>query len=251
MARGPVASPIFGRVNTMKQAIWPSLLLFALAACGGQGTDAGNNTPPGAGAEAPANTAGTPSTTASADDRDAWQKPEVVLDLIAFDGPLNGRTVAHLFAGDGYFTFKLAERGARVIAIVGDQGAADALTAERDRRGYTSEQVEVRVMAPGTTGLGMEEAELALFASSYAAVPDRVAFFRQVRNGLRSPHRLWVIDFLTQESPVGPPMELRMPITAIMDELGEAGYADVASRSNMLPYQFIMVGQDVIEAPSP
>ncbi|MFC1513820.1 class I SAM-dependent methyltransferase [candidate division KSB1 bacterium] len=58
--------------------------------------------------------------------RDRWQQPEKVMDVI---GVKQGMVIGEAGAGDGYFTFKLAER-------VGDKGKIYAN--EIDRRGLKS-----------------------------------------------------------------------------------------------------------------
>jgi predicted RNA methylase len=43
-----------------------------------------------------------------------WQKPDLVIQQL---GDVNGKTVADLGAGTGYFSRRIAYKGARVIAI--------------------------------------------------------------------------------------------------------------------------------------
>ena len=119
--RYPIFAPLV--TKTMNKAfIIPAILLFA--ACG--------NDPQGTAGTGSENTPTSTTTAASTEDpRDTWQQPAEVLRMIEegqADKNLTGKVVADLFCGDGYFTMKLLERGATVIAI--DIKAGDAIAAE-------------------------------------------------------------------------------------------------------------------------
>ena len=226
----------------MKKSPAIAITVLLLAACGG-GEIESNPPTPTAATPVPKTTEPAP---VDVNDRHTWQKPEEIFRVM---GTLQGRTVAELFAADGYFTFKLLEKGANVIAIVNDPAAAEALNKRKAEMGLGDDRLKVRVVPAGDPGIGMAEADLALCVNHYANVPDRVGFFKRVRDGLKPPHQLFVIDFKAVDTPVGPPLETRMDVEAIMNELGEARYDDVAAHSGMLPYQFVMVGQDVLDMP--
>ena len=225
-----------------KAFIIPAILLFT--ACGNDPQETA-----GTGSE---HTPTSTTTAASTEDpRDTWQQPAEVLRMIEEgqeDKNLTGKVVADLFCGDGYFTMKLLERGATVIAIDNDEQTVMALKERAMAAGIPEDRLKVRVTAPGEPGITMNEADLALCVNRYTNIPERVEYLKKVYAGLRSHHQLFIIDFKQIETPVGPPMETRMAVEPIMDELMMAGYQDVAASSGTLPYQFIMVGQDVWEA---
>ena len=69
--------------------------------------------------------------------RAEWQKPE---KTIASLGPLDGKTVADIGAGTGYFSFPISKQAAKVIAIDIDKRFLDYIDAEKtdaeNRRKY-------------------------------------------------------------------------------------------------------------------
>ncbi len=67
--------------------------------------------------------------------RAQWQKPD---EVIASLGSLEGKTVADIGAGSGYFTFPLAKKAAKVIAIDIDQRFLD----------YIEQKKRTQKMAP-------------------------------------------------------------------------------------------------------
>ena len=52
--------------------------------------------------------------------RQVWQKPNLVIELL---GDLQDKTIADIGAGVGYFSFRLAEKANRVIAIEIDENS--------------------------------------------------------------------------------------------------------------------------------
>ena len=58
------------------------------------------------------------------DERDEWQKPDEVITLL---GNLKGKTVMDIGSGSGYFSFRLADAGARVICADVDNRFLDVI----------------------------------------------------------------------------------------------------------------------------
>ncbi|MBK7286630.1 MAG: DUF1698 domain-containing protein [Flavobacteriales bacterium] len=77
-------------------------------------------------------------------------------------GPLQGKVVADMFAGDGYYTWKLLGAGARVLAIDDNPANIAALEARKKAEGIGDERLLVRLTPPGVTGLIPNEVDLAL-----------------------------------------------------------------------------------------
>lgn len=207
-----------------------------------------NGTPPPTGAEAPAPAGNsTPQSTTSTAERDAWQKPQEVFYLMGND--LRGRTIADLAAGDGYFTFKLIEVGANVIAISDDQRELDAIEARKKQMKLGDERLRTRLSPKGDPGLAPEEVDACLLVHSYVSIPDKKEFLTRVYRGTRMPKPLFILEWLYGETPMGPPMTDRMSSERIMDDIGVAGYTDVGTYSAKIPYQAFIFASDQSGAP--
>jgi hypothetical protein len=181
-------------------------------------------------------------------DRDRWQKPEVVLQLI---GSVAGVTIADLFAEDGYFTFKLIEAGANVIAVVNEPEKAERLEAEKKKRGLGDERLKIRLVAMGDPGIYNEEAEMAFLAHRFLTIQDKRAFLKQMRSGLQYPRYLVMLEWQFRETPMGPPLSERLPSDRIMDMIGELSeYTDVGAHSDKVPDQVVFLINDYMEAES-
>ncbi|QQR86748.1 MAG: methyltransferase domain-containing protein [Flavobacteriales bacterium] len=179
------------------------------------------------------------------DPRDNWQRPQEVFRAM---GGIQGKVVADLFAGDGYIAFHMVKAGAaKVIAVDTDPANIAAMRQKKAELGLDDQRMEIRQVAPGETGLEMNEADLTFMFNRYTTIQDRKSYMQKVRLGTKSPKTVYIIDFLVAETPVGPPVSQRMSDSQMMDELGEYEYSDMGARGDLLPYQYILFAQDYVE----
>ncbi len=169
--------------------------------------------------------------------------------LFAVMGGVQGRVVADLFAGDGYYTLKLLEAGAKVVAIDTDPAALQALEAKAKEKGYGPDKLIVRTTTEGNPGLLVGEVDRALCTKPFLTIQDRVPFFSAVKAGLAPKGQLIIVDFLQEQTPMGPPMDLRVPLEQVMDELEPCGFTDIGGYSKKLPYRFIIQAMEFDPGP--
>lgn len=168
-------------------------------------------------------------------ERDGWQKPQEVFLLMGND--MRNRTIADLAAGDGYFTFKLIEVGANVIAISTDQAELDAIEARKKAMKLSDARLQTRLATPLDPRLAPGEVDACLLVHAYARIPDKKAYLTRVYEGTKMPKPLFVLEWLNTETPIGPPMTDRVSSERIMDDIGLAGYTDVGTYSAKVPHQ--------------
>lgn len=170
--------------------------------------------------------------------RDAWQKPDVLVDALRLP---RGGVVADIGAGTGYFNARLAEavgRKGRVIAV----DIEPSMVCHMARRALKERtlQVEPRLGAPGDPRLAPAEADVVLLVDTYHHIDDRVAYFGALRAALRPGGRLVVVDFKPGELPVGPAPDQKIPPEQVDRELASAGWTRLEA-PDLLPYQFVHV----------
>lgn len=162
--------------------------------------------------------------------------------LLSVMGTLDGKVVADMFAGDGYYTWKLMSAGARVLAIDDNPANIAALEARKKSEGIGDDQLLIRGTSPGVTGLMPNEVDLALITREYSTLGDRQAWFAQLMNDVKAPHTFFMVNYLPQQSPGGPPLSQRMDYSRVADEVTEFGYDDVGVMYKKMPYRFILFG---------
>jgi SAM-dependent methyltransferase len=168
-------------------------------------------------------------------ERDAWQKPEEVLDALHLQP---ASLVADIGAGTGYFSARIAKRvpAGKVFAadIEPDMVRYLGLRAERE---HLPNLTPVRARADAANL--PEPVDLVLVVDTYHHIDDRTRYFAALKSSLRPHGRLVIIDF-RPESPTGPPAQHRIPPERVTQELGAAGYV-LTDKFDFLPRQYGLI----------
>jgi len=168
-------------------------------------------------------------------ERDAWQKPERVVEALVSRPDL---TIVDLGAGTGYFSVRLA----RAVP----EGRVVGLDVEPEMVGYLAKRARSEGLANlesrriGFDGEGFTEgADLVFVCNTYHHLGDRAAYFRRVGQSLAPGGRLAIVDFHV-DSERGPPRHHKIGQKEAEAELVEAGYV-VVERHDFLPDQYLIV----------
>jgi ubiquinone/menaquinone biosynthesis C-methylase UbiE len=172
--------------------------------------------------------------------RAAWQKPE---ELVAALGLRPGQCVADLGAGTGYFSYLLS-------AAVGPTGTVLAVDPEPNLVAHLRERAEregsanvVPVLASlDNPRLPAGLVDVVLIVDTFHHIDDRVAYFRRLRQALRPPGRIAIVDWQKRELPVGPEMDHKLAREQVVREMETAGYRLIEEPS-ILPYQYFLIFQ--------
>jgi SAM-dependent methyltransferase len=167
--------------------------------------------------------------------RDAWQKPDQILDALTLD---RKALVADIGAGTGYFSVRLARRV--------PEGKVFAIDVEPDMLRYLSERARrdhlnnvIPVVANQESPNIPEPVDVILVVDTYHHIDDRTAYFSRLKKSLRPQGRLAIVDF-NLDSPEGPPPAHRISAEKVTEELKAAGYSLVAAHA-FLPRQYFLV----------
>jgi len=169
-------------------------------------------------------------------ERDAYQQPEKVL---AYIGDISDKTILDIGAGSGYFSIRLAKKGAHVIA-----GDVDDEFLNYIKKCVKKEQldslVEVRKLPYDSPALKDKEVEIALIVNTYHHIEDRSIYFAKVLKGLKQDGELIVIDFFKKELPIGPSSDHKISKEVVVNELKKAGFQNFVINTDLLEMQFII-----------
>jgi ubiquinone/menaquinone biosynthesis C-methylase UbiE len=165
--------------------------------------------------------------------RKGWQHTDRVIESLEL---APGDVVADLGAGDGYFSFPLADAvgpTGRVYAVEIDPDKLEALRREVTARGYENiEVVEGTVEDPGLPNAGVD---LVFFCNAYHHFENRIAYLERLRVDLKPAARIAVVDGKPEGSlfiPEGHVLEEGV----LVGELADARFAHVAA-FDFLPMQ--------------
>jgi len=167
--------------------------------------------------------------------RDAWQMPERVIDALRLT---TGQTVADLGAGTGYFTVRLARSKAAPLVYAVDVEEA-MVTYIRERAAKEGLKNVVAVQASADRANLPAPVDLVLIVDTYHHLPNRVAYFSELRKMLKPSARLAIIDY-RKGAPGGPPDEFRYTPAQIGAELAQAGFT-LETQHDFLPQQLFLI----------
>lgn len=169
--------------------------------------------------------------------RDAWQRPDEVLRVLAVAPTM---AIADVGAGAGYFAVRLA-RAVPAGDVIATDVDVDLVRSLNDRARHERLPNLRAILATATTsGLAPGSVDRILVAHAWHHLADRVAYVRDLAAALRPGGRLFVLDF-NFIAPSGPPTHLRVAPEVVVAELAAAGLA--AKQSPVaLADQFLVEG---------
>lgn len=171
-------------------------------------------------------------------ERDAWQRPDAVLDFI---GLAPDARVADLGAGTGYFAMRMAKRTpqGRVFANDIEPDMVRYLGERADKEGLKNLQpVQGNASDPALP----EAVDVVFLCNVFHHIEHRPAYFRKVAQRLRPGGRVVIVDFKKDAAAdiPGPPPAMRIAQAALVDELAAAGLVLQRANRDLLPHQYIV-----------
>jgi SAM-dependent methyltransferase len=167
--------------------------------------------------------------------RDEWQQPDRVIAALELRP---GHTVADIGAGTGYFTVRLARAPgvARVFAVDIEPSMVEYVR----KRAVKEDLPNVVVVQAGPDRSNLPEpVDLVLIVDTFHHIPNRVAYFRELKKSLKPSGRVAIVDF-RKGAPAGPPEEFRFAPEQISAELASAGFA-LQAQHDFLPRQIFLI----------
>lgn len=173
-------------------------------------------------------------------DREAWQKPDQVMDALHV---AEGTTVADLGAGGGWFTMRLARRvrpNGRVYAVDVQRLMIEAIQRRIEREGLTDIVIPVlgeyddpRLPADART-------DAVLIVDAFPEMEDPVLLLKNVSRTLKPHGRIGIIDYREGDGGPGPDAAERVPPSVVISQAAAAGLR-LVERHTFLPYQYFLI----------
>ena len=173
-------------------------------------------------------------------DRYAWQKPDLVIDKL---GNLDGKVVADIGAGTGYFTFRLMQSAEKVIAIDIDQDMINLIEIFRQNLDSINQiKVEPRIATPDNPNLKDEEVDIVVIINTIGYIEDRDQYLETLSKAMKDSAQLMIVDFKLKRIPsnIAPAIEYRVSLLEMEELLSKHGYEVIESDDRSLDYQYIV-----------
>lgn len=171
--------------------------------------------------------------------RDVWQKPDLVIREL---GDITDKTIADIGAGTGYFSFRLAFKAAKVIAIEIDTAAIRQIDQSKLKLPETYQNRLFSRLAKEDDPLLQEnEADIIVIINTVAYIRNLSSYLNNLKLGLKNGGMLMVVDYKMKKLPIdAPPKSERIYLDTVEDLLEKAGYTNVKTNDTSLDYQYIV-----------
>jgi len=124
--------------------------------------------------------------------RDSWQKPEAIMDSVGINP---GMIIGEIGAGEGYFTFKMADR----VGIRGHIFANDIIQSKLDkinkrRRDEKINNITTVLGEPNDSMLPKDSVDLIIMVYTFHDIEDPVTFLKNLSGRLKPNTPVVIVD---------------------------------------------------------
>ena len=179
---------------------------------------------------------------ASPEERHIWQKPEMVISKL---GEIQGKVIADIGAGTGYFSFRFLPYAAKVIAVDVDPKMVRLMNShKKSLPDSLRDKFEARLSKEDDPLLADNEADIVFMANVYPYIKEQsIPYLQHLKNSLKAGGKLMIVDFKKKHTPIGPPLRTRVALGDVEDDLIQSGFEILESDDRTLSYQYMIVAQ--------
>lgn len=174
--------------------------------------------------------------------RAVWQKPETVVALM---GNLEGKSVADIGAGTGYFTFRIALKAKKVVAIDIVKNYLDILENLKQKLPQELQgKIETRLGKPNNPLLNEKEVDIVVIINTFSFIEHKKEYLKNIKLGLNPNGKVFIVDFKMKNIPIdAPDKSSRLPMYKLEELLSDSGYSNIKSDDTTLDYQYIVIAE--------
>ena len=174
--------------------------------------------------------------------RHSWQKPELVIGKL---GDIDGKVIADIGAGTGYFAMNLAFRNAKVIAIDIDTAMINFVDYLKEMMPPEVQQnLSTRLAIPDDPLLLENEVDKVIIINTISYIDELEAYLKVVHKGIKPKGSIMILDYKNKIIDIdAPPLEDRISIGRLQTYLASAGYKNIVVDDTSLDYQYIVTAE--------
>jgi predicted methyltransferase len=173
-------------------------------------------------------------------DREAWQKPEQVMDALQI---AEDSVVADLGAGGGWFTIRLARRvGPHGLVYAEDvqRLMIEAIQRRVQREGLTNVRTLLGEYDDPFSGLPANMLDAVLIVDAFHEMEHPVVLLRNVGRTLKPSGLIGIIDYQQGEGGPGPDHSEDRVAPSVIIETAKGAGLKLVGEENFLPYQYFL-----------
>ena len=170
-------------------------------------------------------------------ERDSWQKPDLVINFL---GEISGKTVVDVGSGSGYFSFRLVEAGANVIAADVDPDFLKMIKEKQEKYNIEQGRLTTKLIENTELNINSNSVDIVFLVNVYHHISDRVDYFSSVNSKMKQHGKIVIVDFYKKTLPIGPSKNHKISKEVVLEELNTAGFQKIDVNIELLEYQYII-----------
>lgn len=174
--------------------------------------------------------------------RTIWQKPNEVITKL---GDIKDKTIVDIGAGTGYFTFRLALKGANVIATDIDKNKINIIESFRLNLPVDlQDKIITRWVSKDNAMIKENECDIAVLINTIGYIENQQKYLTNLYKILKKGGKIMIVDYKSNNLP----QEIinNNPIssaTDVVEKLKMAGFKNIDIDTTTLDYQYIIIAQ--------
>ena len=173
-------------------------------------------------------------------DRAEWQQPDKVIEVF---GDVNGQKIMDLGAGSGYFSLRLAAKGAHVIAADVSASFQEVISEKLENEDFKelSHNIELRKVEYDDPKLKNGEVDGILVVNTWHHIDDRRSYMKKAMKGINDGGKIVIVDFKLGVRG-GPPDSHKLGLQDAMMEIEGLDFKEIVVDTLMLERQYLIIG---------
>lgn len=183
------------------------------------------------------------------EERRAWNDPDKILQYLNLG---QCTVLVEIGCGPGWFAIEAAKKMAPGGLVYGVDISEEMLAKLKERaeaEGLTN-VIPVLADEEDEFHIPTESADVILLANIYHEVDPQSLFMNEVKRILKPASTCLVVDWKTEETPVGPPLEHRVDQQDVVEEFYSAGFV-LAGTCEVGPYHYGLKFYKIKDAQEP
>ncbi len=175
-------------------------------------------------------------------DRDVWQKPDVIFNIL---GDMRGKTIADVGAGTGYFSIRLAPKSAKVLALEIDSRFVKYIDSVKMAvlEPEIAAKLETRLVGKLDPKLKPNEVDDILIVNTFGYIKDKVTYLERLQKGLKPGGRILIVDYRKASKVKKGFANYLVTYQAVEKMLEQAGFKRLLTDNYSLDYQYVIMGE--------
>ena len=171
--------------------------------------------------------------------RSSWQQPELVMNKM---GDIEGKTIADIGAGTGYFVLRMAYKNAKVIAIDIDPVMINYVESFKENLPEDIQaNIFTRLAEEDDPRLEDGEVDMAIIINTISYISNLEPYLATLKKGIKPGGKIMILDYKNKIIDIpAPPLDDRISIGKLQTYLANAGYRNIIVDDLSLEYQYIV-----------